>query len=105
MDADFGVQINADKELESYIDYYQDMTMVSHTPLLYGAYWKDKIEDEQYDTFMNHNRLKVIKESGMHPVDFVLKYITKQYGGSIALVTTSCVEHLEQNIRTFNMVK
>lgn len=102
MDADFGVQINADKELESYLDYYKDMTMVSHTPLLYGAYFNNKIEDEQYDTLMNHKRLMKVQESGINPVHFVLKDITSQYGGSIALVTTNSVEHLEQNIRAFD---
>lgn len=101
MDADFGVQICGDKELESYLDYYKDLTFVSHTSLLYGAYFKNKIDDEQYDTAMNYRRLEVLKESGMNPVDFVLDKITNQFGGSIALVTSSNIKHLEQNMRRY----
>lgn len=101
MDADFGVQICADKELESYLNYYKDLTMISHTSLLYGAYFKDNIEDEQYDTAMNRRRLEELKNSGMNPVDFVLIHITEQFGGSVALVTTDNVKHLEGNIKRF----
>lgn len=101
MDADFGVQIHADKELESYLEYYKDLTMVSHTSLLYGAYFKNQIEDEQYDTLMNQKRLQQIKESGMNPVDFVLKHITSRFGGSVALVTSQNVAHLEENMKAF----
>lgn len=32
------------------------------------------------------------------PVDYVLRHITNQFGGSIALVTSQSVKHLEQNI-------
>lgn len=105
MDAEFGVQVNADKELESYIEYYKDLTMVSHTSLLYGAYFKNNIEDEQYDTLMNHNRLRAIRESGENPVNFVLKHMTSQYGGCVALVTSGNVAHLEQNIKIFDEAK
>lgn len=101
MDADFGVQICGDKELKSYLDFYKDLTFVSHTSLLHGAYFKDFIEDEQYATLMNEKRMELLKKSGMNPVDFVLSEITKQYGGSIALVTTDSVEHLENNIKVF----
>lgn len=98
IDNDFGVQIAAGKELESYLNYYKDMTFVSHTSLLYGAYFKDDIDDKQYDTAMNRERLQRIKESGQNPVDYVLRHITNQFGGSIALVTSKSVKHLEQNI-------
>ena len=101
MDADFGVQICGDGELKDYLDFYKDLTFVSHTSLLYGAYFKDSIEDEQYDTLMNRQRLELLKKSNRKPVDFVLSEITKQYGGSIALVTTNCVEHLENNMKMF----
>ena len=101
MDADFGVQICADKELESYLSYYKDLTMISHTSLLYGAYFKEGIEDEQYDTAMNRRRLQELKQSGRNPVDFVLEHITAQFGGSVALVTSNDVGHLESNIKRF----
>lgn len=71
------------------------------TVRLHGAYFNDSIEDEQYNTLMNHKRLERLKNSGMNPVDFVLQEITKQYGGSIALVTTNNVLHLEQNMKGF----
>lgn len=79
--------------------------MVSHTSLLYGAYFKNNIEDEQYDTLMNHNRLRAIRESGENPVNFVLKHMTSQYGGCVALVTSGNVAHLEQNIKIFDEAK
>lgn len=101
MDADFGVQVAADQELKSYLDYYKDMTMVSHTSLLYGAYFKEQIEDEQYDTLQNRKRLEIVREQGKDAVGFVLKQITEQFVGSVALFTSSNVEHLKENIKYF----
>lgn len=96
-DANFGVQIYADNELKSYIDYYKDLTLVSHTSLLFGAYFKDNIDDNAYDTKQNLERLKNLKKEN-NPAVWVLKYITEQFGGSIALFTTNNKEHLCSNM-------
>ena len=96
-DADFGVQVSADNELKSYIAFYKDLTMVSHTPLLHGAYFKDRIEDSAYDTIQNRERLQKLKTE-KNPAPWVLKYITEQFGGSVALFTTNSKEHLCANM-------
>lgn len=96
-DADFGVQIHADNELRSYIEHYNDLTLVSHTSLLFGAYLKNCIEDATYDTKQNYERLKKLKTE-QNPIAWVLKHITEQYGGSVALFTTSNIEHLCANM-------
>ena len=36
IDSDFFPQVPADKELESYIEYHKDMTLVAYSPLLGG---------------------------------------------------------------------
>jgi len=97
MDADFGVQVSADNELKSYMEYHKDLTLVSHTSLLYGAYFKDNIEDSAYDTVQNRQRLAKLKKE-KNPAVFVLKYITEQFGGSVALFTTNTKEHLCANM-------
>ena len=97
IDADFGVQIVADDELKSYIEYCKDLTLVSHTSLLYGAYFKENIEDSAYDTRLNRERLQKLKGE-KNPAAWVLKYITEQFGGSVALFTTNSKEHLCTNM-------
>ena len=99
MDADFEVQVAAGGELKDYINYYKDITMFSHTSLLYGAYFKEKIEDSRYQTKENEERLKRIQEMAAGDrVPWVLDYVTKQFGGSVALFTSNSVEHLQRNL-------
>jgi aryl-alcohol dehydrogenase-like predicted oxidoreductase len=102
LDADFFPQVSADKELEDYINFYKDITMVSHTSLLKGQYLKDNILVKAYDTEENREKLKKLRTEEKDPVSWVLKYITEQFGGSIALFTTGSTEHLIQNIRYFD---
>lgn len=98
-DADFGVQVAADNELKDYLQYYQDLTMVAHTSLLYGTYVKKQIQDIQYQTKANEERLRQLKKMGENAAPWVLKYITEQFGGSVALFTTNNVMHLRENMR------
>lgn len=100
-DADFGVQIHADNELRSYIGHYKDLTLVAHTSLLFGAYLKNCIEDAAYDTKQNYERLQKLKAK-QDPIAWVLKHITEQYGGSIALFTTNSIGHLCANMEFMN---
>jgi hypothetical protein len=100
MDADFSPQVTAGKGLEEYINYYQDITMVAHTPLLYGLYTKGgEIDYEAYDTLYNRRKLKKLLEEEKQPVSWVLKYITEQFGGSVVLSTTSSKKHLIENMQ------
>lgn len=98
LDADFGVQVAAGEELKSYIAHYKDLTMVSHTSLLYGAYQRKQIEDIHYQTKENEERMKRVMEQGENAIPWVLDYITKQFGGSIALFTSGSVKHLKINM-------
>lgn len=100
MDADFFPQVAAGEGLEEYISYYQDITMVAHTPLLYGLYTKGgEIDYEEYDTLYNRKKLKKLLEEEKQPVSWVLKYITEQFGGSVVLSTTSSKKHLIENMQ------
>ena len=100
LDADFFPQVTADKGLEEYIEYYKDITMVAHTPMLYGMYNKGGMIDlEAYDTLSNRNKLKMLLEEEKQPLQWVMKFITEQFGGSVVLITTSNKEHLLENIR------
>lgn len=98
-DADFGVQRIADNSLRNYIGYYKDLTMVAHTPLLYGLYHKGVIDMEEYDTSFNRKKMELLKTKGENQIPWILKYITEQFGGSVALFTTSSVEHLIENMK------
>lgn len=99
-DADFDVQINADTELESYLSYYKDLTFFSHTSLLYGAYLKDTIDDMNYNTASNHKKLMLLQQQPDR-ISFVLRKISEDFGGSVALFTTGNVAHLRQNMTFF----
>ena len=100
-DADFGVQIAADNELKNYIGFYKDITLVSHTSLLHGAYFKENIEDSLYDTKQNREQLQKLKTM-KNPAAWVLKYITEQYGGCVVLFTTNSREHLSANMGIYD---
>ena len=102
IDADFGTQMVVDGDLKAYLNYYKDLTLVAHTPLLYGLYNKGgSIDMPEYDTYYNREKLKHLLASEKNPVPFVLKYITQQFKGSVVLSTTSKKEHLIQNMQYF----
>lgn len=99
MDAKFGVQVAAGEELRDYIEYYKDLTMVSHTSLLFGTYLNGQITDPNYQTKANEERLRFLREQQTEAVPWVLRYITEQFGGSIALFTSNSVDHLKKNLQ------
>ena len=100
-DANFGIQVAADGELKSYLQYYKDLTFVSHTSLLNGVYYKYYIEDVNYDTRKNRERLAEVRAQGEGRIPYVLKKITEQYEKGVALFTSSNVEHLKENMKYF----
>ncbi|MCQ2601706.1 MAG: aldo/keto reductase [Treponema sp.] len=99
-DADFGVQISADSSLFDYLNYHKDLTLFSHTSLLYGAYLKETIDDLNYDTKQNNEKLEKLKLIE-NRIPYVLKEISNDAGGNIVLSTTSNTKHLLENIKIF----
>ena len=100
LDADFFPQVVADKGLNEYINYYKDITMVAHTPLLQGMYGRGGVIDqEEYDTLYNRRKLNKLLEEEEQPASWVLKHITEQFGGSVVLSTTSNIKHLIENMK------
>ncbi|GFP75517.1 aldo/keto reductase [Clostridium fungisolvens] len=94
MDSDFFPQVPASRELESYINYHKDLTLIAYSPLLGGQYNTSKIKKDEYKTYFNENKLKELLDEQSDPNSYVLNYINNQFGGSVALVTTSKVDHL-----------
>ncbi|MEG0276449.1 MAG: aldo/keto reductase [Coprobacillus sp.] len=94
MDADFFPQIPVNQDLIAYLNHYQDLTLVAYSPLLKGQYSSlDTIQDCQYLTDANRHKLEELK-SVENPINTVLEYITDSFQGSVALITTSNVNHL-----------
>lgn len=98
-DANFFPQIAYNNELKTYLDYYQDMTLVSYSALLGGLYNKSSIEDVAYQTAYNEERFAEVKKQ-VNPNGYVLKKVTKLHGGSVALITTSKPDHLVENMKS-----
>lgn len=96
IDSEFYPQIPLNYDLKEYLNYYKDLTLVAYSPLLNGQYSNHEIVDERYDTLINKNKLAQLLEVEMNPNTWVLNYIVKQFGGSVALVTSSKIEHLVQ---------
>jgi aryl-alcohol dehydrogenase-like predicted oxidoreductase len=94
IDADFQPQIAVNKDLEEYIKYYKDLTLVAYSPLLHGQYIQKEIIKPEYDTLFNRAKLKKLLEEQEDPNSWVLNYITNQFNGSVALLSTSNVDHL-----------
>lgn len=100
LDADFFPQVAADKSLKEYINYYKDLTLVAYSPLLKGQYNKKEIQKDEYKTLYNKIKLERLLAEQADPNSWVLKYITEQFGGSVALITTSKTEHLTSILKS-----
>jgi aryl-alcohol dehydrogenase-like predicted oxidoreductase len=98
-DADFFPQIVYNEELEAWLNYHEDMTLVSYSALLAGMYNKPSITDEVYMTAHNEKKFAEVKKQE-NPNGFVLKKVTELHGGSVALITSSSPEHLVENMRS-----
>ena len=97
-DYDCGVQEFVNDELIDYMKQYKDITLVGYSVLLAGQYLTNEIVDEAYKTKTNLEKLNQLIENERNPNSWVLNWVTQQFGGSIALVTTSSIEHLKENI-------
>ena len=100
IDADFFPQVAAGSELETYFDYHKDLTLVAYSPLLGGQYNTSEIKKDEYKTYYNEMKLKKLLKEQSDPNAYVLNYINNQYGGSIALLTTSNREHMEKIMKS-----
>ena len=96
MDADFTPQIPAGPEHIHYLEHHRDMSLVAYSPLLKGQYNQAEIQQREYQTGDNQWRLNYVRENYSNPNRYVIEYINKTLGGSIALVSTSNVKHLEE---------
>lgn len=94
IDSDFFPQVPMSGELETYIDYHRDLTLVAYSPLLGGQYNTLKIKKDEYKTYFNEIKLKKLLNEQPDPNSYVLNYIIREFGGSIALLTTSKIDHL-----------
>lgn len=94
IDANFFPQVVADQGLAEYIKWYNDLTLVAYSVLLKGQYNQKGIEKDAYKTNNNELKLNKLLDEESDPNSWVLNYVTKQFGGSVALFTTSKVNHL-----------
>lgn len=100
IDSDFFPQVPMNKELETYIDYHKDLTLVAYSPLLGGQYNTLKIKKDEYKTYFNEIKLKKLLNEQTDPNSYVLNYISNQFSGSIALFTTSKLDHLNSIMKS-----
>lgn len=100
IDSNLFPQIPVNQELEEYINHYKDLTLIAHSPLLKGQYNQKEIKRDEYNTLFNKMKLENLLNEQEDPNSWVLNYITKQFGGSIALLSTSKVEHLVSTMQS-----
>ncbi|MFV0394630.1 MAG: aldo/keto reductase [Coprobacillaceae bacterium] len=98
MDADLFPQVAVNRDMISYLKYYNDLTLVAYSPLLKGQYNRDDIEKEEYQTNSNKRKLEDLRKQSSNPNAWVMNYIINSFTNSVALLTTSNVEHLKQMI-------
>jgi len=94
-EANFFPQVVADEELKEYMNWYKDMTLVAYSSLLGGQYNQKEIIKDEYKTFYNSIKLNKLLKEEKDPNSWVLKYVTEQFGGSVALFSTSKIDHLK----------
>ncbi|MGL1893333.1 MAG: aldo/keto reductase [Spirochaetaceae bacterium] len=95
---DAGVQQFVNDELIDYISYYNDITLVGYSIALHGQYNNEQILNNAYDTKDNRDKLIELKNKTEKPTSWVLNWVCNQFNGSVALVTTSSIKHLKENI-------
>lgn len=95
LEANFFPQVVADEELKEYMNWYKDMTLVAYSSLLGGQYNQKEIIKDEYKTFYNAIKLNKLLKEEKDPNSWVLKYVTEQFGGSVALFSTSKIDHLK----------
>lgn len=100
IDSNFFPQVPMSQELETYIDYHKDLTLVAYSPLLGGQYNTSEIKKDEYKTYFNEIKLKKLLNEQADPNSYVLNYITERFGGSIALFTSSNIDHINNIMKS-----
>ncbi|MBL1225459.1 aldo/keto reductase [Enterococcus sp. BWR-S5] len=100
MDADLFPQIALNADMKSYLTEHPELRLVAYSPLLKGQYNTSEIINPAYDTAENRQKLEQLLAMEKQPNRWVLDYITDQFRGSVALVTTSSVQHLREAMRS-----
>lgn len=101
-DYNSGVQQFVNDEFIDYLNTYRDFTLVAYSIMLEGQYKNNDIINEGYDTKVNRDKLTALTKKQDKPGLWVLNWVCKQFNGSVALVTTSSIEHLKENIEYIN---
>lgn len=94
--ADLFPQVAMNKDMERYLQMYPQLKLVAYSPLLKGQFNTDEILQKEYDSLENRERLQKLRAIQKNPNKWVLDHLTSQFGGSVALVTTSFVQHLRE---------
>lgn len=100
MDADLFPQVALNADMKSYLTEHPELQLVAYSPLLKGQYNTSEIINPAYDTAENRQKLKQLLTMEKQPNRWVLDHITNQFSGSIALVTTSSIQHLREAMRS-----
>ena len=95
---DSGVQEFVSDELVDYKNTYDDFSLVSYSIVLNGLLTKTSIDDFNFDSVYNRERLKEIQSNG---IPWVYKAIAEQFEDSIALLSTSSENHLQEIMDIF----
>lgn len=101
-DYDSGVQQFVNDEFTDYIKTYNDFTLVAYSIMLEGQYRNKDILNIGYDTKLNRDKLHKLLNEKESPGPWVYNWVCEQFNGSVALVTTSSVNHLKENIEFIN---
>jgi aryl-alcohol dehydrogenase-like predicted oxidoreductase len=82
--------------MKSYLTEHPELRLVAYSPLLKGQYNTSEISNPAYDTAENRQKLAQLLAMEKQPNRWVLAHITDQFKGSVALVTTSSLQHLRE---------
>ena len=73
---------------------------MAYSSLLGGQYNTASIKKDEYKTYFNELKLNQLLKEQKDTNSYVLNYINNQFGGSIALFTTSSVNHLKSTMNS-----
>ena len=95
-DAELYPQVALNEDMKSYLNHHKALKLVAYSPMLRGQYSTSDIKIPAYDTAGNREKLARLLAEEKQPNRWVLDYLTQEFGGSIALVTTSSTAHLRE---------
>lgn len=96
MDAELFPQVALNADMKSYLTEHPELRLVAYSPLLKGQYNTSEILNPVYDTAANRQKLEQLLATEKNPNRWVLDQLTGEFGGSVALLTTSSLQHLKE---------